>query len=359
MDEKKEHGAKALAHEYARYDQVQKPDYHLAEQTEGEETFDEDFEIKTCDLARFLHGNAEDKRRFAAELGDAMEEIGFAILVGHGVDPALHERAAEWVEPFFVGASLEAKMRYRAARHGSVSQGYFPIEETSDIHPDQVQGWVFCRRAFDLDGKPSYRAEDFWPDTSFEPRFRQLVTAELPLIPVLMQVILTHLGCDPHLYDAKLRDGNFGLRLNYYPPAGPDVAARSAGRLLGHEDIDLFTLLPAPAVEGLQVLTREGKWVRLEAPPGSIVLNTGDYMQRLSNDILPSTTHRVSPPRDPRLASQPRVSLPLAAYLWEDELLEVLPSLGPPKYEPVRAITFHTRTTAKFYGDDYAVESEA
>ena len=33
------------------------------------------------------------------------------------------------------------------------------------------------------------------------------------------------------------------------------------------------------------------------------------------------------------------------------------PGLGPAKYEPVRAIEFHTRTTAKYYGDDYAVGS--
>ena len=70
------------------------------------------------------------------------------------------------------------------------------------------------------------------------------------------------------------------------------------------------------------------KWIRLDAPPGTIILNTGDYMQRISNDLLPSTTHRVSPPRDPALRRQPRVSFPMAVYVWEDEMLEVLPGLG-------------------------------
>jgi len=129
-----------------------------------------------------------------------------------------------------------------------------------------------------------------------------------------------------------------------------------AGRLLGHEDIDLFTLLPAPTVEGLQVLRKNGKWVRLNAPRGSIIVNTGDYLQRISNDVLPSTTHRVSPPANPELYETARVSFPLAAYLRPDELLEALPGTGAPKYDPIKVITFHTRTTAKFYGDDYAVE---
>jgi isopenicillin N synthase-like dioxygenase len=97
------------------------------------------------------------------------------------------------------------------------------------------------------------------------------------------------------------------------------------------------------------------KWVRLHAPPGSLVLNTGDYMQRISNDRYPSTTHRVSKPRDPALRQLPRVSLPMAVYVWEQEVLEVLPGLGPPRYEPITAIRFHTRSTSKFYGDDYAV----
>ena len=130
--------------------------------------------------------------------------------------------------------------------------------------------------------------------------------------------------------------------------------------MLGHEDVDLFTFLPAPDVEGLQVLNRRNmKWIRLIAQPGSIILNTGDYIQRITNDRLPSTTHRVSRPRSPELLSQPRVSYPMAIYVWEEEILEVLPGLGAPHYEPVSAIEFHTHTTAKYYGDDYAVSSDS
>ena len=80
-------------------------------------------------------------------------------------------------------------------------------------------------------------------------------------------------------------------------------------------------------------------------------------MQRISNDILPSTTHRVSLPRDETTRRAGRVSLPMAVYVWEDELLEVLPGLGPPKYAPIKALEFHTKTTSKYYGDDYAVKA--
>jgi isopenicillin N synthase-like dioxygenase len=330
--------------DFIRYDQVEKQQtYHLAEA--DLEEFDDDFRIRTCDMR---------SPDFAAQLGAALREIGFAILDGHGIDPALYDEAHRKVRELFTRLTLAEKMRFRARRHGSVNQGYFPIRETSNMHPDLVEGWVFCRRAFDL-----ARAEEFWPLPEYQPFFDTLVRAHERLILPVMQSLLADLGCDPHLYDARLTGTNFGLRLNYYPPLSDEDDASGAARLLGHEDVDLFTFLPAPPVEGLQVLNRRTmKWVRLIAPRGTIVLNTGDYMQRISNDLFPSTTHRVSKPRDPQQRREPRTSFPMAVYLWEDELLEVLPCIADAaKYPPVRAIEFHTSITSKFYGDGYAVKA--
>ena len=348
----------ALNRDFARYDQVAKSHtYRLAEH-EGD-AFDDDYKIATLDFAPFLHGDDEDRRRFADAFVRALGEIGFAVLTGHGVDPALDDEMHEGVLDLFETTSLAGKMRFRAARHGSVNQGYFPIEETSDIHPDLVEGWVWCRRAFDIpqDRCEPFHAEDYWPRAEQERLFRRLVEAHEPLFKPIMQAMLMGLGCDPHLYDDKLTRTNFGLRLNYYPPMSEEQARSGAGRLLGHEDVDLFTILPATRLDGLQVWNhRSGKWVRLKAPPGSIIINTGDYMQRISNDRLPSTTHRVGKPSDGSHLQRARVSFPMAVYVWEDEVLEVLPGLGPPKYPPVKAIAFHTRSTAKFYGDEYAVD---
>jgi isopenicillin N synthase-like dioxygenase len=371
----KEEGVRATNQDFIRYDQVEKKqNYRLAEGLEGEE-FDDEFRIRTADIGRFLYGTGDDKRAFAKDLGDAMHEIGFAILVGHGVDPNLYAEAEQRIEEIFRTLTLDDKMRFRAERFGSVNQGYFPIKETSNMHPDLVEGWVFCRRAFEdvrsfwpdrgsgLKSKVPARDDtlDFRPDPTSDPTsdaefFRRIVEGHEKLILPVMQSLLTYLGCDTHLFDTKLTGTNFGLRLNYYPPVSDADDASGAARLLGHEDIDLFTFLPAPRVEGLQILNRRNmKWVRIEAPPGSIILNTGDYMQRISNDIFPSTTHRVSKPRDPRQRTGTRVSFPMAVYLWENEMLEVLPCIANPKYPPVKAIQFHTSITSKFYGDDYAV----
>lgn len=350
----------ALNLEFKKYDQVEKAHtYRLAENDADE--FDEDYEIATLDFGQFLKGSAEDKARFAEAFGTALKEIGFAVLTGHGVDPALYDDIADGVADLFTSTPLEKKLRFRAARFGSVAQGYFPIEETSDIHPDLVEGWVWCRRAFDIPQRreASLRAEDFWPKAEYEPRFRRLVLAHETLFKPIAQAMLQGLGVDPDLFDEKLTQTNFGMRLNYYPPLTEEQDSSGAGRLLGHEDVDLFTILPASKVDGLQVWNhRTAKWVRMKAPPGSIIINTGDYMQRISNDIYPSTTHRVGKPTDQSQRTSARVSFPIAVYVWENEVLEVLPGLGEPKYPPVKAIAFHTRSTSKFYGDDYAVDEE-
>lgn len=350
--------AGALNRDFERYDQVRKlHTYRLAESEQDE--FDEDYRIATLDLGRFLHGDANDRASFAEEFVDALGEIGFAILVGHGVNPALYDEMHDCVLDLFTTTTLADKMRFRARRFGSVSQGYFPIEETSEIHPDLVEGWVWCRRAFDIpqDRDGPFRPEDYWPQAKYEAQLRRLVVEHEKLISPIAQAMFQGLGVDPHIYDRRLTGTNFGMRLNYYPPMSSDQDNSGAGRLLGHEDVDLFTILPASRVDGLQVWNhRSGKWVRLSPPQGSIIINTGDYMQRISNDRLPSTTHRVGKPSDRSHLSTARVSFPMAVYVWEDEILEVLPGLGAPKYEPIKAITFHTRSTSKFYGDDYAVE---
>lgn len=352
--------AQALNREFEKYDQVRKAHTYRLAEDDGDE-FDEEYEIATLDFQPFLHGDEKDKARFAESFGVALQEIGFAVLTGHGVDPALYDEMHEAILDLFTSTSVAERMRFRAGRHGSVSQGYFPLEETSDIHPDLVEGWVWCRRAFDIpqDRDRPFRAEDYWPHARYERIFRRLVKAHEPLFRPIAQAMFMGLGVDPHLYDRKLTGTNFGLRLNYYPPMTEGQDRSGAGRLLGHEDVDLFTILPATRVEGLQVWNhRSGKWVRLRAPQGSIIINTGDYMQRISNDRLPSTTHRVGKPSDHSHLSTARVSFPMAVYLWEDEVLEVLPGLGEPHYPPIKAITFHTRSTSKFYGDDYAVDAD-
>ena len=364
MSKRQSDGVNAVNQDFKKFDQVNKDqNYQLSESAGNKnsaEEFDNDFKIKTVDMTALLAGEKNAAREFAEQLGSAMQEIGFVILTGHGIDTDLYETAEQKINELFETLSLTEKEAYLAKRHGSVNQGYFPIKQTTIIHPDLVEGWVFCRRAFDMDKDPSYQEKTFWPKPDYQPFFRQLCLAHEQLILPIMQGILRYLKCDPYSFDQKLHLPNFGFRLNYYPPLHQEDVNSGAGRMLGHEDVDLFTILPAQDLEGLQVLNRQNmKWIRLHPPKGSIVINTGDYMQRISNDILPSTTHRVSIPVDKNRYNKARISFPMAVYLWEEEILQVLPGLGKAKYPPVKAIEFHTKTTSKYYGDEYAVTEKS
>jgi len=358
MSNKQNQGIHANNQDFKNFDQVNKTqNYQLSESSD--ESFDDEFQIKTVDMSAALSGDKGAFACFSDELGKAMEEIGFVIITGHGIDTDLYQQAEQKIMQFFETISEDKRKPYLAKRQGSVNQGYFPIKQTSQIHPDLVEGWVFCRRAFNMDSTVNYEEQNFWPETGYEPFFRQLCQAHENLILPIMQAILNYLDAPKNLYDKKLKIANFGFRLNYYPALQQEDLESGAGRMLGHEDVDLFTFLPSQDLEGLQVLNRKNmKWIRLNPPKGSIVINTGDYMQRISNDRLPSTTHRVSVPAQKTAYQKPRISFPMAIYVREEEILECLPNCGEAKYPPITAIEFHTKTTSKYYGKEYAVNKE-
>jgi len=135
-----------------------------------------------------------------------------------------------------------------------------------------------------------------------------------------------------------VRDGNSVLRLLHYPPTPP----RAEGlRAEAHEDINVITLLLGAEEAGLQLLTREGQWLDVNPPEGALVVNIGDMLQRLTNHVLRSTTHRVvNPP--PERAHLPRYSIPFFLHFAPDYLIETLPSCvspeNPSRYgEPITA----------------------
>jgi isopenicillin N synthase-like dioxygenase len=108
-----------------------------------------------------------------------------------------------------------------------------------------------------------------------------------------------------------------------------------------HEDINLITLLVGASAEGLEVLSRKGEWVPFTAAEDTIVVNIGDMLQRLTNHVYPSTTHRVVNPPGEK-ARQPRYSTPFFLHPNPDFLISTLPQCvtpdNPNRYpEPITA----------------------
>ena len=216
MKDKKDN-LKAVNQDFSKYDQVEKKQVYNLSEIEGEDEFDENYIIKTVDMSGFLTGNLQEIEKFSQDLGEAMEKIGFVILTGHGIDINIFSEARKKIIEFFEDIPEIERIPYKAKRQGSVNQGYFPINETTIIHPDLVKGWVFCRRAFNMNNDPDYNEKDYWPRPGYEPFFRELCKAKETIILPIRQSILRYLKCDPHSFDKKLTDTNFGFRLNYCP----------------------------------------------------------------------------------------------------------------------------------------------
>ena len=115
--------------------------YNLTEAGDGKDCFDDTFRFEAVDVSRLIAAPSDpvEIAAVAAQLGPALTSIGFAILTGHGVPEHLLNETHEAVERFFTKLPADRKVAFAAQRKGSVNQGYFGLEETSRLHPDQVR----------------------------------------------------------------------------------------------------------------------------------------------------------------------------------------------------------------------------
>jgi isopenicillin N synthase-like dioxygenase len=261
---------------------------------------------------------------FAHALGRSFEDFGFAIVADHGIDPALVARAWALTHELFA-LPEETKRQYLLSGMAG-ARGYTPfgveIAKDADKH-DLKEFWHVGR-----DLPPGHRFRDHMPDniwpaeiSDFKETFQTLFAAFDAAGNRLLSAIARYLGLDPNWFAPTVAEGNSVLRLLHYPPIPVDADGIRAG---AHEDINLITLLLGAEEGGLQLLTRAGEWLAIEPPEGAMVINVGDMLQRLTNNVMPSTTHRViNPPRERRHI--PRYSMPYFLHLASDVMIETLP----------------------------------
>ena len=275
------------------------------------------------------------------ELGDSFQTFGFAMVRDHGLDPALVARAWDLTAQFFALPEAE-KRRYLIPGQGG-ARGYTAfgteIAKGAQLH-DLKEFWHVGR-----DLPPGHPLSDsmppnLWPDRpeGFRETFDALYAEMDRVGAVILSRIAVWLGLDERWFDAAIGDGNSVLRLLHYPPV-PD-AESGAIRAGAHEDINLITLLLGAEEAGLELLTREGKWLDVNPPDGALVVNIGDMLQRLTNGRLRSTTHRVvNPP--PERRGKSRYSMPFFLHFRSDFTIEALPGTVPageqPKWPPMTA----------------------
>jgi isopenicillin N synthase-like dioxygenase len=281
-----------------------------------------DVRIPTLDIRRY----ATDRDAFVAELGSAYREWGFAGIRGHGIDAQLIDDAYAAFRQFFALPD-EVKRRYHLKGEGG-ARGYTPfgIETAKDSnYPDLKEFWHIGREIPRNSLHADVMAPNLWPPEvpGFRPHGYGLYEALDQLGTRVLRALALHIGLPEHWFDDKTNGGNSILRPIHYPPiSAADIPNVRAG---AHEDINLITLLVGASAQGLEVRSHAGEWVPFTADADTIVVNIGDMLQRLTNHVYPSTTHRVvNPPGEN--ARQPRYSVPFFLHPNPDFVIDVLPS---------------------------------
>ncbi len=297
--------------------------------------------IPTVDLSKFVNGHAEEKDAFVSKLGKAFHEVGFVAVVNHGIPKSLVDGFYAASRAFFA-LPEDVKKKYEvtglAGQRGYTSFGkehakqskvadlkeFFQIgQEVPSGHPlkSQYPDNVQVAETPDMSrmGRELYQA--------FEKAGGQLLEA-----------IALYLNLDRNYFNQYIRQGNSILRSIHYPPITQEP--ESAIRAEQHEDINLITLLVGASAGGLQLLNSRNEWVPILPEADEIVINVGDMLQRLTNNYLKSTTHRVvNPPREEW--HLPRLSIPFFLHPVSDMRLDCLSSCisadNPLHYEPITA----------------------
>ena len=276
----------------------------------------------------------KDPHAFAKELGESFVDYGFAIVRDHGIPEDLIHRAEEKAKQFFA-LPEEVKKKYFIEGQGG-ARGYTPfgIETAKGYRAhDLKEFWHVGRELPEGHRFREVMADNVWPSEvqDFRNTFTALYDAFDEAGLKVLRAIARFLNVDEDYFTDTVRDGNSVMRLLHYPaqtePTGEHIRAAA------HEDINTITLLLGAEEAGLELKTKDGRWIPVSPKPGELVINIGDMLQRLTNGVLRSTSHRVVNPTPDR-ASHARYSMPFFLHFRPDFMIEALPGTVPPGEQP-------------------------
>jgi isopenicillin N synthase-like dioxygenase len=300
--------------------------------------------IPVVDLSQYTHGNDAAKNKFVQALGTAYEEVGFVAVVNHGIPNALIKQLYEQVEAFFSLTENQKKQYEKIALAGQRGYTSFGREHAKGFDaPDLKEFFQFGQIIEDGE-----QVDEFYPDNVFVnelPEFthtlEQAYRAFEQSGKALLEAIALFLNLDQDFFAPEIHNGNSILRAIHYPPITQEP--KSSIRAEQHEDINLITLLVGASAEGLQVLNKQEEWVNVQSSDDQIVVNVGDMLQRLTNNRLKSTTHRVVNPPKEKWHTH-RYSIPFFLHPKGSMSLACLPSCindaHPKQYEDYSAAQY-------------------
>ena len=261
--------------------------------------------VPTLDLSKFISGIDEERKTFSDDLGHSFNQTGFAIIKNHGLKKELTDELYKVIKAFF-DLEDEKKIKY-----------YFP-----DLYGQRgyvVKGQEHAKgskkgdlKEFFHIGNPSIsNPQNIWPHEveSFNEIGSEVFITLENIGLTLLRAISMYLNLDINYFEDKVKGGESILRSIHYFPLDPSDISDGAVRAAAHGDINLITLLMGASADGLEILTKQNKWIPISSKDDELVINVGDMLERLTNKKLMSTVHRVVNPSKEKLNTS-RYSIP-------------------------------------------------
>jgi len=298
--------------------------------------------IPILNLEEYTHGSEESKAEFIGKLGNALEDIGFFALAGHGI-PLEEINNSYTVSKDFFELPENEKENFEM-KEINRQRGFVPFgveHAKSNPAPDLKEFWQTGRTLDENHPLSNTYPENVWPDEimpSFRVAIDNLYVKMEKLSRVLLEICSLYLGKSGNWLPDMAKDGNTILRVIHYPALGENVEGEAV-RSAAHEDINFITLLVGATADGLEVMDHDGEWIKVEGNHEHLIVDSGDMLQNITNGLFKAVTHRVVNPPD---QISDRYSMPLFTHPRDEIDLTPLPEFvektgGVTKYPAITA----------------------
>lgn len=298
-------------------------------------------QVPELSLRDYISGDETKRTKFINDLFAGLKYFGFIILKDHPVQTDLLIEAYRLSQQLF--ALPDAIKKNYVSPDGGGQRGYTPFGKEHAKYtsvPDLKEFWHVGREL--SSDHPLYNEypKNIWPEEipQFKETFLSLYKALDSVGEIMLEALTGPLEVPKNYFSKMIKDGSSVLRLLHYPPIPEGVDPRCV-RAAAHEDINLITILVSASASGLELLDRNGQWLPVETAANNLIVDAGDMLARITNDVIPSTTHRVVNPVD---ENKSRYSMPFFIHPHPKAVLECIESCRGEgqKYDPILANDF-------------------
>ena len=222
------------------------------------------------------------------EIGRACMDIGFFIVVDHGVPKDLQQQLETSTKRFFALPRTE-KNKIHMKHALKAWRGYFSVgEELTSSIVDEKEGIYFGSETPEdkrpLHGSNLYLNKDL---ARVVPIYMEHMTR---LGKIILKSIARFLKVTSE-FEHQFERPTTLFRAFHYPPHDPKFGSNVFG-VGEHTDYGYLTILKTDNVGGLQV-KMNGRWNDVKYVENGFVINLGDALEHNTQGLLRATPHRV------------------------------------------------------------------